>query len=716
MPSWPASRMRTDALFGVVAFLFALAVSPVLAATAESPWVDNEFTSVRLIAAQDANPAANAAQGANRDPVRFGLEFRMAEDWKIYWRSPGDAGYPPDPDWSPSENVADVAMAWPAPERFSVLGLETLGYKDGVIFPLDVMPADDGSLTVAGDIDYLTCSDICVPERVSLSLTLPSGDGGITPHAHEINRYAALVPGDGSAHGLTVENSAVTAAGAPRLFVEARSADGMPFEAPDVYVEGPPELSFGKPSVTLSDNRRSARFELPIYAPSSTDVALAGDTVTLTLVDGRRVAEATLPVAVAASDTSLSAGGIGLTILLFAFLGGLILNLMPCVLPVLSIKLLSVVKHGGGTAGDVRRGFIATAAGIVASFMLLAGGLTALKLGGMSIGWGIQFQQPLFLSFMAAVVTVFACNLWGLFEIRLPAFLGGVGGAKPTSGLRGHFLTGMLATLLATPCSAPFLGTAVGFALARDPADIFIIFAVVGLGLAAPYLVVAAAPRLATALPKPGPWMNTLRRLLGLALAGTAVWLLSVMHTGIGLAATMTVAAALVAVVFGFWLLHRMDDPTRRPFIEGATGLALLIAAALPLAVDQTARTGSDPSDKRLEAVWRPFERDRIGELVASGKTVFVDVTADWCLTCQVNKSLVIAEDRIFERLSQPGVTAMIADWTLPDPAITDYLASYDRYGIPFNAVYGPGAPDGIVLPELLTRDAVLSALDRAGG
>jgi len=678
---------------------------------AASDWADNEFTSVRLVAAQDS---------IDRDgPLRFGLEFRMVDDWKVYWRSPGDAGYPPQPDWSRSENVAQVDMAWPAPERFSVLGLETLGYKHGVIFPLSVTPASRGALTLAADVDYLACSDICVPESVSLSLTLDPGPGGISRYAHDINQFVSLVPGDGSAHGLSIARAAVTDAAAPVLVVDAASVADLPFDKPDLFVEGPAPLSFGAPKVSIDKDGKAAHFEIPVYAPQSTDIALAGADVTLTLVDGRRVAEASLPVGVAETPAPAmaSAAGIGLAILGLAFLGGLILNLMPCVLPVLSIKLLSVVKHGGGHAPDVRRGFIATAAGIVASFMLLAGGLSALKLSGAAVGWGIQFQQPVFLSAMAAVVTVFACNLWGWFEIRMPGFLGSLGAGKPGS-LRGHFLTGMLATLLATPCSAPFLGTAVGFALARGPQEIVVIFAAIGAGLAAPYLAVAAVPSLATALPKPGHWMITFRRVLGFALAATAVWLLSVLHAGAGTATTMMVGAALVAVCYGFWALHRTEDPQRRPFIEGATGLALLIAAGIPAVAEPESSSGNAAretrSEARIDSLWQPFERERIAEIVSGGGTVFVDVTADWCLTCKVNKAVVMSDETVAARLGGANVTAMIADWTLPDPKITDYLASYGRYGIPFNAVYGPGAPDGIALPELLTPDAVLDALDRA--
>lgn len=695
---------------------------------AASPWHDNPYTSVRLISALDGTGNGTAGASANAS-LRFGLEFRMEEDWKIYWRSPGDAGYPPETDWSGSTNVAAVDMSWPAPARFSVLGLETLGYEDAVVFPLDVTPTVAGEpIRLSAEIDYLACSDICVPEQASVSLELPGGDGNITRYAHEINRFAALVPSDGAAHGLAIERPMFDAGETPTLSVQARSVSGMEFGDPDVYVEGPQSLSFGKPAVTLANGGMEARFVIPIYAPNASDVALVGENVTLTLVDGMRNAEATLNVAAGDGKTApvqaaRTSGGLGLAIIGLAFLGGLILNLMPCVLPVLSIKLAGVVSHGGGSSAHVRRGFIASAAGIVTAFVLLAGALAALKASGMAIGWGIQFQQPLFLAIMAAVVTLFACNLAGWFNIRLPAAIAGLGTptGKPDreTPLTGHFMTGMLATVLATPCSAPFLGTAVGFALARGPFEIVGVFIFIGIGLAAPYLLVAAVPRIVTMLPRPGRWMIRLRQAMAVALALTAVWLLSVLATGSGTTVAIVTGAALAAAAFGLWLGRRSDED-RRSYIQPAAAMMFAVAVLLPVIEPDigTLRSPALDSDSPSGngSIWQTFDRDAIEPLVYAGTTVLIDVTADWCLTCKVNKSVALGDPAVQMKLNAPDVTAMVADWTLPDPEITDYLASFERYGIPFNVVYGPGAPGGIVLPELLRANDVLEAMERAGG
>ena len=313
---------------------------------------------------------------------------------------------------------------------------------------------------------------------------------------------------------------------------------------------------------------------------------------------------------------------------------------------------------------------------------------------------------------MIVIVSLFACNLLGLFEIPLPAALGDAAlKAGDGQGLAGHFGTGVFATLLATPCSAPFLGTAVGFALSRGPFEIFAVFLALGLGLALPYLAVAAVPRLATMLPRPGPWIITLKRILSLALIATAVWLLSVLVVQSGLAATALIGALMVGMGLMLWRRRGLAGRAR---VAGSVVAALLAVAAFlaPLPFD---RAQSGPSGQAVAMDWAVFDWSEIDALVADGRVVFVDVTADWCLTCQANKRLVLQRGAVAERLGADDVVPMQADWTLPDDAIARFLASYGRYGIPFYVVYGPAAPDGLVLPELLTTDIVLEAVEQAG-
>ncbi len=370
---------------------------------------------------------------------------------------------------------------------------------------------------------------------------------------------------------------------------------------------------------------------------------------------------------------------------------------------------MGAICLGGAARRRVVTRFLAAAAGIVVSFLALAALAAALKAGGLAVGWGIQFQEPLFLVALVVVLTLFACNMWGWFEIRLPSWLGGHGGGG-TDSVAGHFGSGAFATLLATPCSAPFLGTAVGFALARGLPEIFAVFAALGIGMAAPYLAVAAFPGVATRLPRPGPWMATLRRVLGLLLAATAVWLLTVLAAQTGAWSALAVGVLMIAAAAV--LMLTAGDARRRFGAVGALAVVFVLAFVAP---GQIGRAGPAAPTAPTDSIWQPFDRAAIPALVAAGKTVFVDVTADWCNTCLFNKTTVLDRGEVARRLAGGPVVAMRADWTLPDAGIAAYLESSGRFGIPFYAVYGPALPRGLVLPELLTEDTVLAALDRAG-
>jgi suppressor for copper-sensitivity B len=717
---YKGSRIETFQALSVVSFSSFASPGRAIAATAcafawllaafsgsavaapESEWNRNDHAGIRLVA------AATATGGA--DSLRLGLQFQLAPGWKIYWRSPGDAGFPPRIDWAGSANLSSADIRWPAPERFELFGLDTFGYGGQVVLPIDVRPQKPGEpVALSARVDYLVCEKICVPYDAQLLLSLPAGPATPSPHAHLIDRFMARVPGDGA--GIAIERVEFHRGTAPQLSVIARGA--VAFARPDVFIEGPTGWSFGKPVVTLDDGGRRAvlRAAARREAGARSDT-IAGDDVTVTLVDGERAAEHRVQVAAgAAARGELALAGV----LALALLGGLILNLMPCVLPVLSLKLLNIVGHGGAERRVVRGNFLASAIGIVASFLLIAAALVALKASGHAVGWGIQFQSQAFLTFMALLLALFAANLWGWFEIKLPYALSSAVANAPAAAREdriGAFFTGALATLLATPCSAPFLGTAVGFALASGPAEIFAVFATLGIGLALPYIVVAAAPALAQRIPRPGAWMMRLRAVLGLAMLGTALWLLSVLVAQIGIQGAAALAVLLLLVLGLLWLLR--DGGERRRALRIA-GVAAITVAAFVL----PQRFAPPVETARATPGWVPWDRAEVDRRVAQGEVVLVDVTADWCITCQVNKSLVLTRGEVGARLAGQGsrpVVAMRADWTRPDPRISEYLASFGRYGIPFNVVYGPAAPSGIPLPELLTSEQVLAAFDRAAG
>lgn len=720
---------RLTLLIAFAASIVGGAASIATASDMATGWIDEDFTSLRLISAQ--------TQTTSSDTLRLGLEFELQPDWKIYWRSAGDAGFPPQLDWAGSTNIDSAEILWPAPHRFSIFGLDTFGYKNQIILPIDVKLNDPAQpVSVQLNVDYLVCSDICIPASADFTLDIPAGaaiDGKpvsvASSHAHQIEKFVSRVPLTGE--GLPIKVSSLTSGiqnDQPTLHLGISGLTNAGVAIDDILIESDQRLGFGIPKPAdqqaVSDTDIQY-FNLAVFGLE--DGKNGADLpITITVIAGPLSVEQKLVVGaggegpMTASGATPSAGMDLWLIGLFALLGGLILNVMPCVLPVLSIKVMSVIGARDQDIGQVRVGFLASAAGIVTSFWLIAAVLVGIKFAGGSIGWGIQFQQPLFLTVMTIILALFALNMWGLFEISGPDQLGNAAnGAISRSESRGrhissNFLTGMFATLLATPCSAPFLGTAVGFALAGSVFDIFWIFTLLGIGLALPYLAIAVQPRVAHILPKPGRWMNVVKFILGLALVGTAIWLLGILSVQIGLGGAIAVALGLILGGLGIWLRKRVSSLRPRFAVTAVAVLGFLVALFAPGFSRPPSTVATAPKAGALQ--WQAFAPETINTLVADGKTVLVDVTAEWCVTCQVNKKLVLETAGVMDALQDADIILMQADWTRPDQQIADYLASYDRYGIPFNAVYGPSAPDGILLSELLSADAVLRALGDASG
>lgn len=594
--------------------------------------------------------------------IAVGLQLKMAPGWKTYWRTPGDAGLGPVFDWTGSDNLSSMSVAWPAPKRFRSFDLDNFVYEDEVIFPLAAELEKAGQpVFLQLRLDLLVCSTICVPEAKNLSLTLPAGTATPAADSRIFDRALKNIPAKNAAGDHFLSAHLEYDPGNENYLVVNGILPAAPGKTADLFIENDAGLVFGKPDISYSGKTGEVIFKAPVHSKATLagiEKKLANAPAVVTYVDGAVAMEENIIVTPGQWPGFFEAKqGVGVGLLLIALLGGLILNLMPCVLPVLSLKVLSVIGHGGKDGRAVIfRNFMASAAGIIFSFWLMALILTALKAAGTVIGWGIQFQHPAFLVFLIVVVLLFAANLWGLFDIPLPRFIARNIPAKhehnPT--LLGHFMTGAFATLLATPCTAPFLGTAVSFALSGSAIDLFIIFTFLGIGLALPYIVLALSPRLFKFMPRPGAWMIRMKKILALALVLTALWLANV----------------LAAVV---------STPT-------------------------------------LDEGWEPFDQQAIARLVAEDKTVFIDITADWCLTCKANKRIVLDDDEIEKILSADNIVKMQADWTHRDESISRYLQNFGRYGIPFNAVFGPGAPEGLVLPELLSKTAIKSAIAEAAG
>jgi suppressor for copper-sensitivity B len=635
--------------------LASLAQMPALQA-AEGPWLRTDFAEIRLVAATQAV--------GDLDKIPAAVEFLLQPGWKVYWRSPGDAGLPPRL-YEGSADGPPVALGFPVPQRFSLFGLDSYGYASEVLLPLQLAHTKGAPGSWEFWLDALICSDICVPVAGLLRLDLPAGPLRSSAHAQRIAYAAARVPGPGSGPDLQLL-SAQLSAESQALLLSYQSGSG---QLDEIFVESPlAGYSFAAPQPVSA----AASPQVLIQLDGADPAALLGQRLRFTLIDGPQMAEFQAVVSSAGQQAGLRGDWQNIALMLgIAFLGGLILNIMPCVLPVLSLKTASVLSMGGAHPVLVRQRFLASAAGILTSFALLAGGLVLLRSLGVQIGWGIQFQQPVFLAFMAVLVSLFAASLFGLVHFSIPQFAVCLSGPGPTARgnsaggnsakensardfLAGDFLAGMLATLLATPCSAPFVGTAAGFALAAPAAQLLAVMMAMGVGLAAPWLGFVLLPQLALRLPRPGPWMVRVKQLLGLGLAGTALWLI--------------------------WLL------------AGATGWLDREAVRQP--------------------GWAAFDRAAITRHLAAGQPVFVDVTADWCITCQANKRLVLDSASVVAALAEKKLQLMRADWTLPDAEIAAFLADYGRFGIPFNILYRPGGAAPVVFSELLTKADILAALD----
>lgn len=682
-----------------VLILTILALLPVPALALSSNWMRDGAVDVRLISGLDGVGLKKV--------IPLGLEVRLEPGWHTYWRSPGAAGLPPQIDWSQSltdqGNLSKATLLYPAPRRFNDQGMDSVGYQSHVLFPIDAEVRRPGMpLVVKATLNLLTCSTLCVPKTFNLSLTVPHDNAIEGQEADILNPARTLVPGqDEGAAGLSIKE--ISNSGTS---LSIAIASLKPIGAPDLFIESQPEIPFTAPEWASAPDQLSGTLTVKSADPQYDLKKLRDTPLLATIVDEGHALEAPIsipPVAGTLDPSFLSFR----TALVLAILGGFLLNLMPCVLPVLSLKVMSFIGHGGGESKIVRRSFLVTAAGIMFSFLMLAVMTLVLKGLGMSLGWGVQFQQPLFLIFLILLLSVFTANMWGLFEFHIPTRLADKISAHHPK-LAGDFATGALATLLATPCTAPFMGTAVGFALASGSThEILAIFIALGFGMVIPYLGIAIFPEVAIFLPKPGAWMLRLRHVLGLALALTAGWLLWVLSAQILPLYSLTIGVCMIGIVSMLGLHSQNIAP--RAAIVGLVGFS---AIAVTLALGGAPTANADNHDK----FWQPFDEAAIPIQVAAGHTVFVDITADWCLTCKANKKFVLSSEDIQQRLLHSDIVAMQGDYTNPNSAITDFLHRYRRYGIPFDVVYGPGAPEGITLPEILSHDDVINALNKASG
>jgi suppressor for copper-sensitivity B len=604
----------------------------------------------------------------------FGLKVDMEPGWHAYWRSPGETGLPPDIRVSTSTGSAEVF--WPLPERFTASGFETVGYQKSFVIPIIASGVDvrtNVSVQVSGTL--YACREMCVPFPIKASATATTGYGNSSP-TRAITDWLARSPGGAGGSGIRVQSVRQDGSDIVATFSTRGS-----LTAPQAFLDMGMEAFGSLKSLDVADGNATARFRIVNLRQVPPDLTKAR----LVVSDG-----VTPPVDTRFELEREGAAGI----VLVALLGGLILNAMPCVFPVLAIKVFLLVSVD---RKRLRLSLSAMAAGVVVTFLLIGGLLAAAKGAGYTVGWGMQFQQPVFLAAMATLLSIFGASMSGAFDIIIPSSVATrVTRATDGVGPWKSFLQGMVLTLLATPCSAPFVGTAVGYGLSRDDfAEVLWVFAAMGVGMATPFLLLAVYPSAVSLLPRPGQWMEHAKHATGVAMFATAGWLLYLVNS------TGSAAALAVSLVAAVAALAATAIASRRMFAVQLA--AILLAPGLFLAPHLTSSSG---------VRWQTFDPTAIDRLVREGKTVFVDITADWCLTCKVNERGVLASDATIALLQK--AVPMKGDWTQPDETISRYLKGYGRYGIPFYVVIGPKAPQGIVLPELLTEEAVRRAMEDA--
>lgn len=684
-----------------VLLLSALMFSALSSAQVETGWLtnpDHPPVKTRFVLTGQFNPAEKTVEGF--------LEVELSGEWKTYWRSPGEGGVAPSINWDKSTNLTEVDWHWPHPEQFSLLGIHTLGYKGDTVIPMTLHVEDiNKPVLIDAKLTLSSCTTICVLTDYPISLSFAPNELTVDEQAMYIHAQAiSNVPRPSP---LIASQSATWDSSTSQLQVTLTKPLG--WNNPNVIVDSTnaaiSDYSYLLTAVETTEGKLVATFDVSTWLG---DVDLTGQSVNITIQDTDFIAEQLAEV----SNGMISPLAPKLTLLEmvgFALLGGLILNVMPCVLPVLGMKLSSVISTQGLARRKIRLQFLASSAGILTSFWLLAAFLLVLKLSGSAIGWGIQFQSPWFIAVMVTVTALFGANMLGLFEIRLSSNANTWLASKGDNSYGGHYLQGMFATLLATPCSAPFLGTAVAFALAASSGEMFVIFTALAMGMALPWLIVALFPGLASYLPKPGSWMNKVKLAFGVMMLLTSVWLISLLANHIPIFWVVT-----IVLVIMIWLLARIKRiyGDKALVISGVLSLGLLAGGLL--IGSMTAKHWSTPLP--AEPSWVRLSNEAIENSVAQGKTVFVNVTADWCVTCKANKIGVILQDPVYSALQHSNVVPIQGDWTHPDGQVTDYLRANGRFGVPFNIVYGPNAPEGIPLPVILTSDTVIKAMEVASG
>ena len=653
-------------------------------------------------------------------PFTVGLLLRMQPGWHTYWKFAGDAGLPTEIKWKLPTGWTAGEIQWPIPLKTNDPGdIQTYGYQDEVLLLQRITPPaniGEGQVKLSADTTWLVCEKICIPGNASLDLELPMSQTSERTNVELFDRYRALLP-------KSFPNSSIASITWSRtgsdLHLKVVAKELADYPNIDFYPVPSGNSVVGHPGVE-SRNADGASFRIPIESGEPNLSGIPGLVVFSKSPNGedRAAWELGAPsVASAASSPSPQPSRGLATFLLFGFIGGFILNLMPCVLPVISLKIFGFVQQAGQSRQKIFRSGLAFTAGIFAWFVGLALLLIALKGAGRDVTWGgFQFTNAYFVLTLSVIVLVFALNLFGVFEISLPQGISrGLLSSADRKDNLGSFFQGVFATVLATPCTAPFLGTALGFAFTQSAIVILSMFVAVAAGMSAPYLLLSAQPAWLRFLPKPGAWMVHVKQFMGFLLLATLLFLLYVLGAQRGLDGAIWASCFLLVVAVACWMKGAFVVPTasaaKRAF-SVLIMLALVLGSGVYFIGGKFRASRAEISHVNLPGDWQPFSPERLQAERDQGRAVFVDFTAAWCLTCKFNEKSVLENSAVREAFQRHGVVKLKADWTNGDPVITKILQQFGRPGVPLYVLYPGKSGEPFVFPELLTKNALLERLE----
>jgi thiol:disulfide interchange protein DsbD len=643
-----------------------------------------------------------------------GLYFRLEPGWHVYWQNAGDSGEPPHMQWTLPAGVTSGPISFPAPSRLPLGPLMDFGYENEVLFPSSLQVADSvkpGPAVLHAKVNWLVCREVCIPGKAELdenvdllqSAPMPAAVSGsdqalwdrltnTLPQPLPESDHTVFAPG---ASGFRLAVSTGQRETKAEFFPQDQNILDNPAPQPVTPTSTGLILDLKK-DPNLATNPAQLKGVLELSGGRNYEIDASAGTV---------AAPAASPVFSLASLARIAG---------LAFLGGLLLNLMPCVFPVLFLKGLALCQCSVEESQRLRKHGFVYAAGIVVSFWALVGTLLALRAAGATLGWGFQFQSPEFLFLLDGLFFFLGLSLAGQFDIGLTLTSAG-GSLAAKQGDAGSFFTGVLAVVVATPCAAPFMGAAVGYALAQSVAVTFAVFTALALGLAAPYVALTLQPAWTRLLPKPGAWMDVLKQGVSLFMFGTAIWLTSIVAQAYGVALLGALLSCFLLLAIAGWFLGRW--PAKRWATSVAVVILLAVAAfgiAAPREMVYLSRPLSlSPNQTAASGPWQPWSTDAVEHSLAAGQPAFVDFTASWCLSCQVNERVALDQPGVMQAFGSRNVALFKADWTREDPAITEALTALGRSGVPVYALYVPGQSSPQILPQVLTPGIVMDALKK---